>query len=169
LQLVIQAHTAAGNKLAEKGDLFGALPWFVEALRLEKDPARASMHQLRLTTTLDQCPKLLQWWRHDDEVPDVAISLDGRWVASGSRDKTARVWDAETGEAVCPPLVHPIGVNGLSFSLDGRRLLTRSSIRPDQYTETPVNPAGQVKVWSLPSGELLFTLAHTGFVHSAEF
>src|SRR5262249_48071000 len=150
-------------------DLFGALPWFLEALRLESDPTRAAMHRLRLTTTLEHCPKLLQWWRHDDVVADVGFSPDGRWMASGSRDKTARVWNAETGEAVPPPLLHPIGVNGLSFSPEGRCLLTRSSVRQNQYTETPISPAGQVKVWSLPAGELLFTLAHAGFVHSAEF
>ena len=34
---------------------------------------------------------------HDDQVTSVAFSPDGKCIATGSRDKTIRVWDAETG------------------------------------------------------------------------
>jgi WD40 repeat protein len=33
--------------------------------------------------------------------------VDGQLAVTASRDKTARVWNAETGEAVTPPMKHP--------------------------------------------------------------
>ena len=35
---------------------------------------------------------------HKDWVSSVAVSPDGKWAASGSEDKTVKIWDLETGE-----------------------------------------------------------------------
>ena len=37
---------------------------------------------------------------HTSLIQQVAVSPDGRYVATSSRDKTAKVWDAETGSLV---------------------------------------------------------------------
>jgi WD40 repeat protein len=37
---------------------------------------------------------------HSDEVFSVTISLEGRFVVSGSADKLVKIWNAETGAEV---------------------------------------------------------------------
>ncbi len=60
---------------------------------------------------------------HTSFVYPVAFSTDGRWLASGSWDKTARLWDAVTGEsrAILP---HAHDVEGLAFGPKGTWLIT---------------------------------------------
>ena len=44
--------------------------------------------------------------------------------ASGSMDKTARLWDAATGQPLTPPLAHSNWVTWVAFSPDGATLAT---------------------------------------------
>jgi hypothetical protein len=47
-------------------------------------------------------------------------------VATASNDRTARVWDATTSQALTPPLRHGDVVGQAVFSLDGLRVATAS-------------------------------------------
>jgi WD40 repeat protein len=47
---------------------------------------------------------------HKRRVNALAFSPDGRLLLTGSIDKTARLWDARTGQPVGKPLRHPGGV-----------------------------------------------------------
>jgi hypothetical protein len=53
-----------------------------------------------------------------------AFSPDGRIVATGSDDQIVRLWDPESGLPASEPLAHSGPVGRLSFSPDGKRLLT---------------------------------------------
>ncbi len=63
---------------------------------------------------------------HSDSVYSVAFSPDGRWVLTGSSDKTARLWEAATGAEIRSFEGHSSSVNSVAFSPDGRRVLTGS-------------------------------------------
>ena len=56
----------------------------------------------------------------------VAFSPDGKAVLTGSADKTARLWDAATGQPIGAPLQHQGRVSAVAFSPDGKTILTGS-------------------------------------------
>ena len=64
---------------------------------------------------------------HRGGVNTVAFSPDGRTLASGSEDHTARLWLPATGEPIGQPLAgHSSGVMGMAFSPDGKTLASGS-------------------------------------------
>ena len=92
-------------------------------------------------------------------VAAVAMSADGRLVATGSWDGTAKLWDAQTHRMVGQLVGGHTGyINSLDFSPTGDRLATASD-------------DGTVRLWDVasnqPIGEPL--AEHTGSVHSVRF
>ena len=94
---------------------------------------------------------------HRDDVLAVAFSPDGRTLASGSRDKTVRLWDTDTGEHLQTLEGHTNGVTCVAFSPDRRTLASGSWDRT-------------VRVWDAETGQPLQTLEeHTDGVRSVVF
>jgi len=60
---------------------------------------------------------------HDDIVNSVAFSPDGKYVVSGSDDKTTRVWDVATGQEIAR-MTHDDGVTSVAFSPDGKYVVS---------------------------------------------
>ncbi|KAG8744063.1 hypothetical protein FRC10_010848 [Ceratobasidium sp. 414] len=64
---------------------------------------------------------------HKDIVLSVAISLDGRFIASGSSDHTVYIWDTQTGSIHAGPLKGHTGwVSSVAFSFDGTYIASGS-------------------------------------------
>jgi hypothetical protein len=82
---------------------------------------------------------------HTGVVYDVTFSADGKLIASGSRDKTARLWDAQTGAQIFVLRGHDGEIMHVAFSANGLKLLTQ-----DEFS------AG---IWSTRTGNQLFLLA----------
>jgi hypothetical protein len=124
--------------------------------RLEEVPTelrRWEWHYLKRTTA----GGLFTLFGHTDSVTSVCFSPDGQRLATASKDSTAKVWDARTGQQVLALQGHTNTVSSVSFSPDGQRLATGS------HDTT-------AKVWDARTGQELLTLkGHTRPVTSVSF
>jgi WD40 repeat protein/transcriptional regulator with XRE-family HTH domain/energy-coupling factor transporter ATP-binding protein EcfA2 len=136
---------------------------------LENDPERSILLALqaeKLADTLEAqntlhrsilASRVMLVLHHDAEVWSVAYSPDGKRIASASQDKTAKIWNASTGELVLTLMGHSGSVNGIAYSPDGKRIATAS----DDHT---------ARVWDAATGEELLTLSgHTDWVYRIAF
>ena len=62
---------------------------------------------------------------HETEVAGASFDPTGRWVVTASLDRTARVWDAQTGQEI-ERFRHPGEVIAAAFDRDGRHVVTRA-------------------------------------------
>ncbi len=93
---------------------------------------------------------------HTDAVSSVAFSPDGTLLASGSEDRTVKLWDVCTGQ-VLRTLKHPDRVRSIAFSPDGKQLASGCA-------------DGLVWLWDTGSGQTVRTLAgHKGEVLGVAF
>lgn len=97
---------------------------------------------------------------HLDAAYALAVSPDGKMIATGAYDQKIRLWDAATGKEIALLKGHNGAVNGLSFRPDGKVLASASADRT-------------VKLWSIPGGQRLDTLSQptkeqTSVVFSAD-
>jgi WD40 repeat protein len=94
---------------------------------------------------------------HGGVVTSAAFSPDGRRIVTASTDRTARVWDAATGQQMLALAGHEAEVRSAAFSRDGTRIVTASS-------------DNTARVWDAATGQQMLALAgHETEVWSAAF
>ena len=94
---------------------------------------------------------------HTSLLDSVAFSPDGLTLASGSWDKTIRLWDVRTGKALKTFEGHTSVVTSVAFSPDGFTLASGSLKRT-------------IRLWDARTGEHLHTLeGHKGGITSVAF
>ena len=105
---------------------------------------------------------------HTRQVSSVALSRDGKRIATGSTDNSVLLWDAQTGEQTAALIRHTGAVSSVAFSPNGERLASVSYDRTlqlwDGHTGDPLKTLrGHVDsvycVAYSPNGGLLASIA----------
>jgi WD40 repeat protein len=86
-----------------------------------------------LATGREACPI----FGHNEDIPALAVSPDGRRLLCGSVAQTVRLWDLETAEELSCFIGHEGEVSAVAFSSDGRMALSGGEDRT-------------VRLWGLP-------------------
>ena len=182
---LVRMQVADGNRLVDEGKYSEALLGFTEALKLvQGDASREESHRIRLASIVARCPRVVQVFQHDAAVLWCEFSPDGKRIATGSDDHTARVWEVASGKPITPPLRHERRVSSVVFSPDGKWVLTCSwdttariwdastgaPLSPSLKTGSPLTSAvfspdgkrvltagyrGSARIWDVVTGELL--------------
>ncbi len=79
---------------------------------------------------------------HNEIIPDLAFTPDGRYAVTASRDKTLRLWELERGHTIrqfVPP-------GELAFEVD---------LSPDGQTALSGSTDGTVTMWNVETGEVI--------------
>ena len=102
---------------------------------------------------------------HQATVYSVSFSPDGKTLASGSEDKTIKLWSVATGEALHTLSGHQDNDPRASISP-----VPSVSISPDGTTLASSSTDDTIKLWSVATGQLLRTLSgHHDVVLSVSF
>ncbi|NER36447.1 MAG: hypothetical protein F6J93_21095 [Oscillatoria sp. SIO1A7] len=100
--------------------------------------------------------KVRQLWKleytldaHSDRVSSVAISPDGKIIASSSHDRTVKLWNLTTGQLLKALAGHSSAVLSVAFSPDGKTLASASNM---EFQD------GNIKLWDVSTGRLSQTM-----------
>jgi WD40 repeat protein len=141
-------------------------------------------------------PPLVTSCAHQDVVYHAVFSPDGARILTASWDKTAKLWDANSGKLIAT-FAHQGPVNTAVFSPDGARIVTASADKTaklwdasaarlitsfthqDGVNAAAFSPDGTriltastdktAKLWEANSGKLIASLDHQGSVNAAVF
>lgn len=153
---LVHQFVANATRVLNEGDLFGGLLWSTEALRLSAgDPKKELPHRTRITSILQQCPRLLHLFAHGTRINHAVLDSAGERVATASDDHAARVWDLASGKQLLE-VRHDSEVLDVKISPNGKFLLTSGRDRT-------------ARVWDLATGHPICVVHHQGIVWRSNF
>ncbi len=143
--LAVQSLTAwanAGRFTADgKRIVFGTTAGAVGVVTVDEfEKARtASGTDVRGAVRWDADRDIIAPGRHVDSIWGIAASSDGRWIATGSHDRTVKLWDANTAALVHTLIGHRSFIWSVAFSADSQTVASGSH--------------GDVRTWDVASGQ----------------
>lgn len=116
------SRAATGMRIVEEGAGLEALPWLVDALRIDLgDPAAERIHRLRLGILASRLPVLEQIWPLEEPLRESWVAADGRtlitWhgVTQDAVGPALWAWALDSGQSV--ELARPPGRAGLALAV----------------------------------------------------
>jgi WD40 repeat protein len=100
---------------------------------------------LILNPILAQKPELVVQAGHRNMIRALAVTGDGKWIASAGADKTVFLWDVDSGKQILSLTGHKEWVFALAFSSD-RKFLASGSFD------------GEIKVWNLETAKVEYNI-----------
>src|SRR4051812_4129002 len=155
LARTVATHLVQGQAHIDNGDFIQALPSLVEAISSDSKE-RQELNRVRLSSVLDQCPKLTHLGWHSNEVTDARFNKDGKLVVISTRDNRARVYDARSGNERGQPFGPSNEVETVCFSPDETRILVASELH-------------SVSLWDWRSGTRVFFVTNNARAMVARF
>jgi WD40 repeat protein len=86
---------------------------------------------------------------HTDTITSITLDRAGKTIATGSLDKSTRLWNLEKATLIGTTIAHPAAVTDLGFSVDGSQLAT-------------VTAGGEARVFQTQNGHPIQVLAAQG-------
>ncbi|MCL2933152.1 MAG: S-layer homology domain-containing protein [Trichodesmium sp. MAG_R03] len=116
-----------------------------------------SLYSTPTTDDLVLAPRLVRSLsnQEQDSLLSVTISFNGKILAN-SRGQNIQLWNLETGKLLDTLSSHTANVRSVAISLDGKTLASGSE-------------DGTVKLWDIPTGEMLTSFLHSGLVTAVGF
>jgi WD40 repeat protein len=186
-----------------RGNPDGALRLAAFAARLDQKSKRASAATSPALAALAAAVSQVGWRfslsRHDDIVTYAAFSADGTRIVTASWDKTARIWNAKTGEEIAVLHAGEGALMSAVFSPDGSKIVVGSwdntarvldvrsgrelvvfkghqagawnaSFSPDGKRVVTASWDKTARVWDVATGKQLMVLSgHSKEVHTARY
>lgn len=127
--LRLSSHALLKDPAQFATQMFGRLLGFEEQLikeflnRVNEEQKGPWLIPLRQVFTTPGGPLIRILEGHTGQVTSVAISSDGKIAVSGSRDKTVRVWDLQTGQTRNVLKGHFNDVESVAFTPDGMTII----------------------------------------------
>lgn len=93
---------------------------------------------------------------HSDFIYEIVFSPNGKYVLTGSQDKTAKLWDVTTGDEIRTFNGHSGTVWAVAFSPDGKYILTGSSDKT-------------AKLWDVTTGDEVRSFSGSNEIYTVTF
>jgi WD40 repeat protein len=161
----LQTWDVLTGKLDRTLDLHPTRIQAVTACKVNQVIVTACENQIRIVNLhTGEC--LQEITAHDLPVMSIACSPDGRYLASGSMDKTVKIWETSQWKCVQTLIGHQNLIMTLAFSPTPITVGTNPEYQPESQLLVGSGDR-QITRWNISTGECLQTyLGHTNWVWS---